>query len=212
MKITSKLFLESFLLVQNIPFTAEIPFLRSRVVRFLDESASFASGSSFAGLVKMWLTTGSWFCSEVIVPDTWSAARLMNGPVNGPVALKVFVKQTETRCKGTLLAAAGRVLLLIYQPCSLTSRSPGQTQPSGSDFEVSCDQVSSCRQLLSRGLLLALGVGSGNSNVTNMKTDFPATKMQQSGRVHVGSQLLMCFPYECWVPAPFSLRFKGLIL
>lgn len=112
MKIISKLFLKKLFLVHNIPFTAEITFLRTGVVGFLDESAdtSFASGSSFPGQVKVWFTTGVWFRSEVTVPDTWSAARLMSVPLNGPAALKVFVKQTGTRCKATLLAAAGRAL------------------------------------------------------------------------------------------------------
>lgn len=86
MKIISKLFLKKLFLVHNIPFTAEITFLRTGVVGFLDEWAdtSFASGSSFPGQVKVWFTTGVWFRSEVTVPDTWSAERLMSVPLNGP--------------------------------------------------------------------------------------------------------------------------------
>lgn len=71
----------------------------------------------------------------------------------------------------------GAVNARCWQPLGERSSPLTSGDPAGQP-EVSCDLASGCRQLLSRPLFLAVGFGSVNANVTNVKIDYPAFKMQ----------------------------------
>lgn len=121
-KLISKLFWRSSFWSKTSLFGAEIPLLRTSVTRLKDKSAD----------VLVCPRQHLLFCSEILVPDTWSVWRLMNVPVNGArgpegVGLSKPKRAVKPRRWQQLLLGA---LRLVYEPRWRLGREPAERSSS----------------------------------------------------------------------------------